>query len=102
AYAEAIEERIQDREDEDLDTASMLAHHWLAAHDISRALPASVRAGRAAAAASAPVAARRHFELALELWSQVTDAEQAAGIDRVALLEATASAVHRAGAPERG
>jgi len=102
AYAEAIEQHIEDREEEDLDTASMLAHHWLAAHDIPRALPASVRAGRAAAAASVPVAAGRHFELALELWSQVPDAEQAAGIDRIALLEAAASAVHRAGAPERG
>jgi DNA-binding CsgD family transcriptional regulator/tetratricopeptide (TPR) repeat protein len=100
AYAEAIERRSDDR-DRDLDTATMLAHHWLAAHDIPRALPASVRAGRAAAAASAPAAARRHFELALELWSRVPDAEERAGIDHVQLLERAGLAAHRAGDPNR-
>jgi DNA-binding CsgD family transcriptional regulator/tetratricopeptide (TPR) repeat protein len=101
AYAEAIERRTEDRDDEDLDTASMLAHHWLAAHDIPRALPASVRAGRAAAAASTPVVARRHFELALELWSRVPDAAQRAGIDHIELLERASLAAHRAGDPNR-
>ncbi|MGH2893202.1 MAG: ATP-binding protein, partial [Solirubrobacteraceae bacterium] len=43
AYAEAIERRAEDQ-GQDLDTATMLAHHWLAAHDVPRALPASVRA----------------------------------------------------------
>lgn len=56
AYAEAIEEDAGVA-GADLDASSMLAHHWLAAHDLPRALPASVRAGRAAAAASAPSAA---------------------------------------------
>lgn len=100
AYAEAIE-----RSSElvgDLDASSMLAHHWLAAHDMPRALPASVRAGRAAAAASAPSAAQRHYELALELWNQVPDAEQRAGIDHTELLEAAADAARRAGGAERG
>jgi len=99
AYAEAIEgssELVGD-----LDASSMLAHHWLAAHDMPRALPASVRAGRAAAAASAPSAAQRHFELALELWPQVPDAEQRAGIDHAQLLEAAADAARRAGGVER-
>ncbi|MFL5865201.1 MAG: AAA family ATPase [Solirubrobacteraceae bacterium] len=99
AYAEAIERRAND--DRDLDTATMLAHHWLAAHDVPRALPASVRAGRAAAAASAPASAQRHFELALELWSQVPDAEERAEIDHVQLLEHAAGAAHRAGDPDR-
>lgn len=101
AYAEAIERRASDQADEDLDTASMLAHHWLAAHDVPRALVASVRAGSAAAAASAPVTARRHFELALELWSQVPDGAQRAEIDHVELLERAGSAAHRAGEPNR-
>src|SRR5947209_9790072 len=79
----------------------MPAHHWLAAHDVARALPASVRAGRAAAAASAHAAAQRHFELGLELWNQVPDAEQRAGIDHPALLEAAAYAASRAGATDR-
>ena len=100
AYAEAIERRVAD-DDQDVDTVTMLAHHWLAAHDVPRALAASVRAGRVAAAASAPAAARRHFELALELWSQVPDAEERAGIDHVELLERAAVAVHQAGDPDR-
>jgi DNA-binding CsgD family transcriptional regulator/tetratricopeptide (TPR) repeat protein len=99
AYAEAIE-RSADLAG-DLDASSMLAHHWLAAHDLPRALPASVRAGRAAAAASAPSAAQRHFELALELWNQVPDAEQRAGIDHAQLLEVAADAARRAGGVER-
>ncbi len=99
AYAEAIE-RSADLAG-DLDASSMLAHHWLAAHDLPRALPASVRAGRAAAAASAPSAAQRHFELALELWNQVPDAEERAGIDHAQLLEVAADAARRAGGTER-
>lgn len=100
AYAEAIEAG-GGVAGGDLDATSMLAHHWLAAHDLPRALPASVRAGRAVAAASAPAAAQRHFELALELWNQVPDAEQRAGIDHPHLLEAAAAAAARAGAVER-
>ncbi len=79
----------------------MLAHHWLAAHNIPRALPAPVRAGKAAAAAGAPSAAQRHFERALELWPQVVDAEHRAGTDHSQLLEAAASAAARAGAVDR-
>jgi ATP/maltotriose-dependent transcriptional regulator MalT len=79
----------------------MLAHHWRAAHDLPRALAASVRAGRAAAAASAPSAAQRHFELALELWTQVPDAEQQAGIAHPQLLDAAANSSARAGAVDR-
>jgi ATP/maltotriose-dependent transcriptional regulator MalT len=99
SYAEAIE-RSADLAG-DLDASSMLAHHWLAAHDLPRALPASVRAGRAAAAASAPSAAQRHFELALELWHQVPDADERAGIDHAQLLEAAADAARRAGGVDR-
>jgi DNA-binding CsgD family transcriptional regulator/tetratricopeptide (TPR) repeat protein len=99
SYAEAIE-RSADLAG-GLDASSMLAHHWLAAHDLPRALPASVRAGRAAAAASAPSAAQRHFELALELWNQVPDAEQRAEIDHAQLLEVAADAARRAGGVER-
>ncbi len=100
AYAEALEESAA-LAGPDLDASSMLAHHWLSAHDLPRALPASVRAGRAAAAAGAPSAAQRHFELALELWPQVSDAEQRAGIDHSQLLEAASAAAGRAGAVER-
>jgi DNA-binding CsgD family transcriptional regulator len=100
AYAEAIEQNIGIADD--LDTSSMLAHHWLAAHDMARALPASVRAGRAAAAAWVPSAAQRHFELALELWQQVPDAEQRAEVDHAELLGAAATAASQSGAVDRG
>jgi DNA-binding NarL/FixJ family response regulator len=79
----------------------MLAHHWLAAHDVPRALVASVRAGQLAADAMAPSAAQRHFEVALELWTQVPDAGQRAGIAHPALLDAAADAAYRAGAGDR-
>jgi DNA-binding CsgD family transcriptional regulator len=100
AYAEAIEAGVE-LGGRDLGVASMLAHHWLAAHDLPKALPASVRAGRAAAEASAPSAAQRHFELALELWRQVPDAESQAGIGHAELLEAAAKAAQQAGAVDR-
>ena len=99
-YAEAIEGNTE-LSDPGLDTISMLAHHWLAAHDLPRALSASVRAGRVAADAYAPSAARRHFELALELWTQVPDADQRAGIQHPELLDAAADAAWRAGAVDR-
>ncbi|HTU29848.1 MAG TPA: AAA family ATPase [Solirubrobacteraceae bacterium] len=101
AYAQALEDNPE-LTGSDLDSSSMLAHHWLSAHDLPRALPASVRAGRAAAAAGAPSAAQRHFERALELWQQVPDAEQRAGIDHSLLLQAASSAAARSGAVDRG
>ena len=99
-YAEAIEGNTE-LSDPGLDTISMLAHHWLAAHDLPRALSASVRAGRVAADAYAPSAARRHYELALELWTQVPDADQRAGIQHPGLLDAAADAAWRAGPVDR-
>jgi DNA-binding CsgD family transcriptional regulator len=101
AYAEAIE-RNAELAGSELDANSMLAYHWMAAHDLPRALPASVRAGHAAAEASAPSAAQRHFELALGLWNQVPDADQRAGIGHPELLEAAAAAASRSGAVDRG
>jgi DNA-binding NarL/FixJ family response regulator len=100
AYAEALESGAA-LAGPGLDATAMLAHHWLAAHDLPRALPASVRAGRAAAAAAAPSAAQRHFELALEIWTQVPEAELQAGIDHAELLDAAAQAASQAGAVDR-
>ena len=99
-YADALEDGAAGG-DPGLDASSMLAHHWLAAHDLPRALSASVRAGISAARAAAPPVAQRHFELALELWSEVADAEQRSTFDHIELLEATAQATYRAGAGDR-
>jgi DNA-binding CsgD family transcriptional regulator len=100
AYAEAMESDAE-LVAPGLDGIAMLAHHWLAAHDLPRALVASVRAGRVAAEALAPSAAQRHFEVALELWNQVPDADERAGIDHAELLDAAAEAAYRAGASDR-
>ncbi len=99
-YAEAIESNTE-LDAPGLDTISMLAHHWVTAHDLPRALSASVRAGRVAADAYAPSAAQRHYELALELWTQVSDADQRAGIQHAELLDAAADAAFWAGSVDR-
>ncbi len=99
AYAEAMESRPE-LVAAGLDGIAMLAHHWLAAHDVARALVASVRAGQAADAV-APSAAQRHFEVALELWPQVPDAAERAGVAHSELLDVAADAAFRGGAGER-
>ena len=53
--------------------AADLAHHWYAAHDLARALSASVSAGRVAEQRSGFAEARMHYERALELWGRVVD-----------------------------
>ena len=55
---------------------ALLALHWTAAHDLPRALEASVEAARLAAP-YAPAEALRHLERALEIWPQVPDARGA-------------------------
>ena len=68
---------------------------------LPKALAASVRAGDAAAAASAPAEAQRHYELALELWTEVPDAEELAGRDYGELLDDAAHAAWHGGAADR-
>ena len=72
--------------------AAELAHHWEAAGDLERALPAAVEAGVQAERAYAFAEAQRHFERALELWTQVPGAVDLTGLDRVGLLERAAGA----------
>jgi ATP/maltotriose-dependent transcriptional regulator MalT len=80
--------------------AAALALHFSAAHDLPRALPAYVEAGRLAAA-YAPAEALRHLEQALELWPSVPDASQRCGIDLVDTLRLAGSSAIAAGEPER-
>ena len=70
--------------------AAELAHHWSASHELARALEASVRAGAAALGMHALADSNAQFERALELWDQVPDAPQRAGLDRIGLLELAA------------
>ncbi len=67
-----------------------LALHFTAAHEPARALAASVAAARAAEEVLALGEAARHYEHALELWSEVGAPETEAGVDRPELLGRTA------------
>ncbi len=74
-----------------------LARHWFAAHDLPRALAASVDAGDAAEHRSGFAEAQTHYERALELWEQVGDAEARTGLDRIELHRRAAEAANLAG-----
>jgi predicted ATPase/DNA-binding CsgD family transcriptional regulator len=74
-----------------------VAYHWRAAHDLPRALVASVAAGRAAEAGYGFAEAQAFYELALELWQQVPDAAERAGLDEVTLRRRAAEAANLAG-----
>jgi DNA-binding CsgD family transcriptional regulator len=63
-------------------SAAELAHHSMASHDIPGAFAASVRAGDEAERLGAPAETHRHYDLALELWDRVADAERLAGLTR--------------------
>jgi DNA-binding CsgD family transcriptional regulator len=99
AYGEALVERPELAAD--AGGAAALAYHWYAAHDLPRAMTASIDAARAASAAYAPAEALRHLERALELWPQVPDAVARAGIDRAEALRLAAQAANAAGELER-
>ncbi len=99
AYAEALSA------DPDLagDAAgeAALAYHCYAAHDLPRALKASLEAARAARASYAPAEAQRHLERVLELWPRVADAAACCGADRVEVLRLASEAADAVGDVER-
>lgn len=82
--------------------AAELARHWYAAHDVPAALAAAVRAGFASRSAGALAEAARQFGVALELWDQVPNAEQRAGIAHAMLLQQAGDAAHLAADHDQG
>jgi len=92
--------RIEGQGDAGTAELGRLAYHWYAAHDLGRALLASVQAGQAAQAAYALAEAVGHYERALELWEQAPDAAASSPLDRSELLQGAAQAAMLAG--ERG
>jgi ATP/maltotriose-dependent transcriptional regulator MalT len=80
--------------------AAALALHSAAAHDVPRALVASVDAARLSAA-YAPAEALRHLERALELWPSVPDAAERCGIDLVEVLRLAGVSAYAAGDMDR-
>jgi DNA-binding CsgD family transcriptional regulator/tetratricopeptide (TPR) repeat protein len=78
-----------------------LAHHWYAAMDLPRALPAAIDAASHAMACYAPAEALHHLARALQMWSQVPDAGQCTGLDRAEVSRLAAEAAYRSGAVSR-
>jgi DNA-binding CsgD family transcriptional regulator len=78
-----------------------LAYHWVRAHQPARALPAAVEAGLQSEAAYGFADAWQHFELALELWDQVDEADRHLQLDRAAVLQHAADSAYLAGDPAR-
>ena len=101
AYAQAIEADAALRLDDPTGTAALLAHHWLMAHDLERALPAALQAGRTAAASFAFADARAYLDRALELWPKVDPRALPDGIAWTTVLEETAEASAQAGDARR-
>jgi ATP/maltotriose-dependent transcriptional regulator MalT len=81
--------------------AAELAHHHHHAHDLPRALAASVEAGLAAERVFAYTEALRHFERAVEVWQRVPDATERAGVDLADVLRHAANAANYAGEAAR-
>jgi len=100
-YARAIEQRAQGSPEERAGVAAQLAHHWSRAHDLERALPATLRAARAAAAAFAYPEAQAFLERSLELWPKVDSSTLPSGMDRSTLLEEAAEAAAQSGDARR-
>jgi ATP/maltotriose-dependent transcriptional regulator MalT len=101
AYAVVLERRAQVDAGERAGIAAQLAHHWLMAHDLERALPATLGAARAAAEAFAYPEAKAFLERSLELWAKVPPASLPTGVDRTVILEEAAEASAQAGDPRR-
>jgi predicted ATPase len=97
ASARALAARIEGEGGAGAAELGRLAYHWYAAHDLGRALLASVQAGQAAEAAFALAEATGHYERALELWEQAPEAAASSPLDRSSLLQRAAQAASRVG-----
>src|SRR6266511_2858877 len=97
ASAHALAARIEGEGGAGAAELGRLAYHWYAAHDLGRALLASVQAGQAAEAAFALAEAAGHYERALELWEQAPEAAANSPLDPSSLLQRAAQAASRVG-----
>ncbi len=91
--------QLEDRPELAGATAALeIAHHWSAAHDARKAFSWSIRAAEPRSAAH--VETLKLYERALELWDQVPEAEQIAGL-HVEVLDRAMAAARDAGEIER-
>ena len=100
AYGEALT-RDPDLAGDDAAVPAALAHHWYAALDLPRALPASIAAARHALTSFAPAEAQRHLERALEIWPRVADAQERTRMDQAEVASLAGQAAYDAGAIDR-
>jgi len=101
AFARAISEHPDLVGSNPAAVPAWLAYHWVKAHDLVRALPATIQAGLQSQAAYAFADAYQHFETALELWDQVPDAAEHATLSRARVLRHAAESAYTAGDPVR-
>jgi ATP/maltotriose-dependent transcriptional regulator MalT len=86
---------------EDARVAAELYAHWIGAHRLPEALATAVRAGVEAEHVYAFAEASHHYERAIDLWDQVEDAEDRAGLDEVALHKQAAEGASLSGEGQR-
>lgn len=83
---------------EEATVSAELAYHWYAAHDLSRALRASIDAGFESERIYAFAEAARHFERAVDLWESTREEQR---VDRIELLRHAAACTFNAGDGDR-
>jgi ATP/maltotriose-dependent transcriptional regulator MalT len=99
SYGEALSTHPELAGDDRGTLTADLAHHWYAALDLPRALPASLEAAARAQERFAPAEALRQFERCLQIWPRVPEA--LTGIDHVELLRRTALVASELGEAHR-
>jgi DNA-binding CsgD family transcriptional regulator len=88
--------------DDDPAALQEVAHHWYAARDFHRALPAAWRAATDAARSLAHAEQLGMLRRVLDLWNRIPDAAVRIGTDRLSVLEMAVDAADRAGEHQRG
>lgn len=99
--AQALTDEPEVAADGGFGVAARIAHHWHAAGDRRRALPASVHAAEEAERALAFPEALAHYERAFSLLDEVEDADQLLPRPRYQLFWRAAESAHLAAYPER-
>ncbi len=81
--------------------AAEIAHHWHAAHDAARGVPAALAAAQAARDVYAFAEQRLMLERALEMWDQVPAEKRPPDLDHAGLLTQAGRAAFKAGDQDR-
>ena len=102
AIADALEREAAASSTGESALAGEIAHHAMAAHDVSRALTTSLAAVAVAERSYAFAEAEVHLDRILEIWSRVDDAADRVGMDHPELLARAARVAVSAGHQSRG